>query len=146
MLIPKFSSVFTSALLLVSSAYASDSKDEADITPSKSVRIANVLQSLESNESDRIGAIGAKTLAANTTLTSLNLYDNKIGDEGAKSLANLTNFISLNRGDDQFDEGRVETALVLLRSLAEENNQVGDGSDTKAQAQATSLFYRGQPG
>jgi len=136
MLISKFSPVFTSALLLASSVsvFASNSKDEPESTQLKSMRIANAPQSLAYNELGTISNVGVQALASNTTLTSLDLSMNQIGDAGAQALAfSTTTFTPLDIGD-QVDEGRMESAFALLRSLAreDEDHRVGDDFDPKA--------------
>ena len=54
---------------------------------------------------ERLGAEGARALAALTNLTSLNLGSNGIGAEGARALAALTNLTSLET-QLQLDRGR----------------------------------------
>lgn len=73
---------------------------------------------------NQIGVEGTRALAGNTTLTSLNLEFNEIGNEGAKAIASNTILISLNLFGNQIgDEGaKAFIGNTTLTSLIFYNN------------------------
>jgi hypothetical protein len=75
-----------------------------------------------------IGDEGAKALAQNSSLTTLNLYNNGIGDEGAKALAQNSSLTTLNL---EYNGIGAEGAKALaqnssLTTLNLYNNGIGD--------------------
>ena len=75
-----------------------------------------------------LGGRELQKLAANTSITSLDLDDNNIGDEGAQHLARNTSLTSLNLGDNNIRDGGAEhlAANTSITSLSLDDNFIGD--------------------
>jgi internalin A len=98
-------------------------------------------------EGNRVGAKGARALAALTGLTSLRLSGNQIGDEGARTLAGLTGLTYLDLSSNQIgDEGaRALAGLTGLTYLDLSSSQIGD-EGARALAGLTGLTSLGLSG
>ncbi len=89
---------------------------------------------------ERLGADGARTLAALTSLTALNLTSNSIGDDGVRALTALMRLTSLNLAANSIgdDGARTLSALTSLTALNLGSNGIGaDGA--RALAALTNL-------
>ena len=83
------------------------------------------------SDSESIGDDGARALAAQTNLTSLDLRSNNIGADGARALAALTNLTSLDLRSNSIGAGgaRALAELTNLTSLDLRSNGIGaDGA------------------
>ena len=77
---------------------------------------------------NEISVEGAKILAENKTLTTLNIAFSKIGDEGAKALAKNKTLTTLNVSYNEISDGGAEALAEnkILITLDVCGNQIGD--------------------